>query len=127
MRKLVFAVAVLVAVSWAGACAGQDVPGHTDLAPSGHGSARGVVNFFTGWLEIPRVISVDCGKYHFTYGWLIGVVEGTFVAVGRTVTGAVDAFTLGFAGDAVHGTGAMPDYVWDAPWTYSATYEEREE
>ena len=126
MTRLLCVTVVLLAVAWGGACFAKDVPGHTDMAPSGQGSARGLINVLTGWLEIPRVISVDCGKYHWSYGWLIGTVEGTFVAVGRTVTGAVDALTLGFAGDAVHSTGAMPDFVWIAPWTYSATvdYEE---
>ena len=117
MKQIVGIVILGAAMLAAGNVLAAEASAHEDLAPSGRGMARGLVNMATGWLEIPRMVTYESTRIHWSIGWLPGIVEGAFVAVGRGVVGTADVLTLGYAGDGVHSPGgALPDYVWEARW-----------
>ena len=76
--------------------------------------ARGLANVATGWVEIPRCAIYDNSAVPF-FGLLIGIPEGAFFTVARTLTGTLDIVSFGFTRDGMHGK-SFPDFVWQARW-----------
>ena len=59
-----------------------------------HKLGRGVVNFFTGWIEIPKNIAVEWKKSDPFSGFVVGTVKGFGWGWGRTLCGVYDVFTF---------------------------------
>lgn len=59
-----------------------------------HKLGRGLVNVFTGWIEIPKNIAVEWKKNDPFSGFIIGMFKGFGWGWGRTLCGVYDVFTF---------------------------------
>lgn len=55
---------------------------------------RGVVNFFTGWLEVPKQIGETSHESNVFVGLTWGTVKGAGYGIARMGTGALDGVTF---------------------------------
>ena len=86
-----------------------------------HALWRGVINAFTGWLEIPREIIMENNKYPF-FGIISGTLRGSFFTSTRAVLSVVDIGLFGFTGPSGYDPNLFPEYVWNSEWNpYSET------
>lgn len=89
-------------------------PAHA--APSGGAFGklgRGVINTFTGWVEIPKRIYETSEVQGAASGWTWGLLRGVGYGFVRTAAGLYELFTFPFP--------APPDYapVMDPPYIFS--------
>ncbi len=74
---------------------------------------RGIVNFSTGWIEVPRQI-YEVGTHE---GWVRGMLRGPFDGIGmffaRTVAGAVETATFPVPLPTYNPL-LMPAYAWES-------------
>ncbi|MBN1902687.1 exosortase system-associated protein, TIGR04073 family [Candidatus Sumerlaeota bacterium] len=59
-----------------------------------HKLGRGVVNIFTGWIEIPKNIAIEWKKSDPFSGFFIGFFKGLAWTWGRTLCGVYDVITF---------------------------------
>lgn len=73
---------------------------------------RGVINFFTGWYEIPVNIKKD---YREQGGWGIvtGPVKGLFFGLARMGAGVWDTLTFPIPAPAGYEPLMKPEYAWE--------------
>lgn len=64
------------------------------LAGIGAKLVRGVGNVVTGWLEIPKQISLTWQESGAGPAWSVGLLKGIGCAVGRTAVGAYEIVTF---------------------------------
>lgn len=74
---------------------------------------RGVVNLLTGWVEIPKQISVTTGESGWARGLSIGPLKGIGMAIVRTLTGAGELLTFFVAYPGFYDPWFEPAYVWE--------------
>lgn len=98
--KKVFA-ALLVGALWMG----MGAPASADPVEK---AARGVINTFTGLLEIPKVMYEDSVNENPLFGCTFGFFHGCGAAVYRTGAGLIDFFTFPFKPYDDH---IVPEYV----------------
>lgn len=79
--------------------------------------ARGVANFATGWVEVPKQI-YGVGQQE---GWLIGSIKGPIDGLGmfaaRTIAGAYEILTFPFPIPLHYQPMLKPEYVWQPEQT----------
>ncbi len=85
-----------------------------------HALWRGILNAFTCWLEIPRELVVENGKYPF-FGLVSGTLKGAFFTTSRAVLSVVDIGMFGFTGPSAYDPDFFPEYVWQSQWNPYAT------
>ena len=66
----------------------------TDANKMMHKLGRGIVNVLTGWMEVPKNISVEWKKSDPFSGIVMGTVKGLGWTLGRTMSGAYDVVTF---------------------------------
>ena len=77
---------------------------HADMQPGGAVSklGRGVINVFTGWVEIPKRVIETSQASGTAAGWTWGLLRGVGHGFVRTAAGFYEVFTFPFP--------APPDY-----------------
>ena len=86
----------------------------------GQGLKRGTINILSGWLEIPRCISVESSCRLITMPILGPLIGSSFTAI-RTLSGVIDILSIGYFGRYKYST-TVPDYFWESPWTSTNKY-----
>lgn len=81
------------------------------------GLGRGIINFFTGIVELPRAVTYDTIDYGFI-GFFSGLGKGLAFTGGRMLCGVSDVVTLGFLPyeNSMYNAFNMTHYVWEEPW-----------
>jgi len=76
---------------------------------------RGCVNYFTGIGELPRQI-ILCTQEDGVAGVPVGIINGVFMSVVRTLAGAAEVVTFPFPLDETTGYDSImePDYCWQS-------------
>jgi putative exosortase-associated protein (TIGR04073 family) len=114
MKKIIAVLMVLCLVAGA-AVAQEEQPGYkVTMDKMAANMGRGVVNMLTGWLEVPRGLWYE-GTRNPYYGTVVGLINGSFLAVARGVGGAADFLSFGLTGPGIYGE-SFPEYVWEAQW-----------
>jgi len=75
---------------------------------------RGFRNLLTCWLEVPRNLWLE-GSRNPLYGWVVGAMDGSFLAVARAFGGATDVSTFGLTGPGIYGK-SLPECIGNSPW-----------
>ncbi len=75
---------------------------------------RGFANLLTCWLEVPRSLWLEGSRNPF-YGWVVGGVNGSFLAVARAFGGAADVSTMGLTGPGIYGKD-FPECIMQSRW-----------
>ena len=73
---------------------------------------RGVANFATGWVEIPKQIYMVGKKEGWVQGAFRGPLEGFGMFIARTVAGAYEVLTFPIPLPPQYQPMLLPDYVW---------------
>lgn len=81
-----------------------------------HKLGRGVVNVFTGWIEIPKNMAKRWRQYDPITGIVVGGVEGLFMGFGRTATGFYDVFTFPLAIPENYQPLMEPEFILPSIW-----------
>jgi len=113
MKKII-AVMLMVCLCAGYAVAEEKSEPEKSMTKMANNMGRGFANILTGWLEIPRGLWYEGSRNPF-YGQFVGLLNGSFLTVARTVGGAADVLTLGLTGPGIYGE-SFPDYVWQAKW-----------
>ncbi|GEM_PF-3295697 len=82
------------------------------------GLKRGAANFFCGWLEIPRAISLEFTERPLSAPATAPLLGGSLTGI-RMVQGAIDLLSLGLNGYFSYGD--ITTYPWEEPWLYKGT------
>ena len=95
----------------------QDFKVHEDA--SAHYSAgdklvRGLANFFTGFIEIPRNISNTTQERSLLEGWTVGLAKGVGYTGLRMLSGVYETVTFPFPVPRNYEPIIRPEYVWEA-------------
>ncbi len=90
---LVLGVALCIGVM-ATAYAGDEYRSQSQAGSMMHKLGRGIVNVFTGWMEIPKNIAAEWQKTDPFTGCVIGTIEGIGWSWGRTAVGFYDIVTF---------------------------------
>ncbi len=69
---------------------------NSDVNKMFHKLGRGLVNVFTGWLEIPKQTAIEWRRTDPFTGTVLGVVKGLWLGIARTVTGVYEVVTFPF-------------------------------
>ena len=113
MRVRGIAVAVLLCVAVVGLAA----PARADEYSQDTGRLvstkffRGVVNLVTGWMEIPKQMSLTWQEKGPAQGMSLGFAKGLGWAVGRTAVGAYEIVTFPFPIPEEYRPIMQPEYV----------------
>jgi hypothetical protein len=75
---------------------------------------RGFANLLTCWLEVPRSLWLE-GSRNPYYGWIVGGMNGSFLAVARAFGGATDVSTMGLTGPGIYGD-SFPECITQSRW-----------
>lgn len=75
---------------------------------------RGVVNFATGWAEVPKQIYLIGREEGWTTGMIRGPIDGLGMFAARTVAGAYEILTFPLPIPPGYQPMLQPDYVWQA-------------
>jgi putative exosortase-associated protein (TIGR04073 family) len=75
--------------------------------------ARGVANVATGWLELPKQVSLTTKEEGAAMGATVGPLKGIGMTLVRTVGGAVEIGTFFFPYPGWYGPIIEPGYVWE--------------
>ncbi len=69
---------------------------NSDVNKMFHKLGRGVVNIFTGWLEIPKQTAIEWRRTDPFTGTVLGLVKGTWLGVARTFAGVYEVVSFPF-------------------------------
>lgn len=97
-------------------CAGPARAEEREAAPNtGRASAtklfRGVANVATGWIEVPKQMSLEWEEKGAKRGLTVGLARGLGWAVGRTAVGLYEAVTFPLKGQGDYAPIMTPEYV----------------
>jgi len=121
---LMMMVGAVIAEITAPPCGGAAAtPATTDAAPVVKSApdtmagniGRGFANLLTCWLEVPRSLWLEGSRNPF-YGWVVGGMNGSFLAVARAFGGASDVGTMGLTGPGIYGKD-FPECIMQSRWT----------
>ncbi|HKW86575.1 MAG TPA: exosortase system-associated protein, TIGR04073 family [Nitrospiraceae bacterium] len=73
---------------------------------------RGVVNFTTGWVELPKQIYLVGHNEGLVTGAIRGLIDGLGMFIARTVAGAYEVLTFPLPIPPQYQPMLRPDYVW---------------
>jgi putative exosortase-associated protein (TIGR04073 family) len=77
---------------------------------------RGVVNVFTGWLEIPKTIAKEWRKTDPFTGTVVGLFKGLGWAVARTLVGFYEVLSFPFPVPRGYEPVMQPEYIMPTVW-----------
>lgn len=69
---------------------------NSDVNKMFHKLGRGVVNIFTGWLEIPKQTAEEWRRTDPFTGTILGVIKGVWLGIGRTFAGFYEVISFPF-------------------------------
>lgn len=73
---------------------------------------RGIANFTTGWVELPKQIYLVGRQEGWATGALRGPIDGLGMFIARTVAGAYEVLTFAVPIPSEYQPMLRPDYVW---------------
>ena len=76
---------------------------------------RGLGNFFTGFIEIPRNMYNVTRDQNLLSRWTVGLGEGLGYTALRMVTGVYEVVTFPFSIPENYEPVVKPEFVWEAP------------
>lgn len=85
--------------------------------------SRGGLNFFTGWLEIPKRIHETSQNSGATVSFTWGLLRGLGYGFVRTAAGAYEIVTFPFAAPPDYEPVIQPPYVWTDTATASNDHD----
>ncbi|MBN1517115.1 exosortase system-associated protein, TIGR04073 family [Candidatus Sumerlaeota bacterium] len=86
------------------------------LGQMAHKFGRGVVNVFTGWVEVPKAIAEDWREKDPFTGFITGFVRGAVWGAARTATGIYEVVTFPVPIPSGYGPLIEPEYVLPTIW-----------
>lgn len=101
-RLLAIVAGVVILLSAASTCYAQD---------PGKKLGRGIVNIFTGWVELPKNVYQTTEESNAFAGMTIGLVKGLGMTIVRTGAGIFDAATFPFPVPKDYKPVLEPEYV----------------
>ena len=114
--RMAIAGAVVAAV---GLCASPRAHAEVASTPRIHTAGdklvRGLANFFTGFLEIPRNITIATNEDSVLTGWTVGLGMGLGYTVLRMGVGLYEVVTFPFPLPADYEPIVHPEFGWEAP------------
>jgi putative exosortase-associated protein (TIGR04073 family) len=116
-KSLVLSLVVLLCVLFAANGFADDLArSRSESANMMHKLGRGVVNIFTGWIEIPKNIVVEIKETDPFSGFVVGTVKGFGWAWGRTLTGVYDVVTFPLPIPEEYGPLMEPEFILPDLW-----------
>jgi putative exosortase-associated protein (TIGR04073 family) len=86
----------------------------TEEYRAGDKLVRGLANFFTGFIEIPRNINNTTQQENMLTGWTVGLAKGLGYTALRMGTGFYETITFPFPLPAEYQPIVLPEFVWQA-------------
>ena len=87
-------------------------PAH--LYTAGDKLVRGLANFFTGFLEVPRNITITTNEDSVLMGWTVGLGKGLGFTALRMGAGLYEVVTFPFPLPENYEPIVHPEFVWEA-------------
>lgn len=123
MKKRVLCVIMAASLIVASAVPASAAGAEELFCGMGQKFVRGVVNTFTGWVEIPAQVYYGYKNDSFG-GAFVGIFSGIWRGVGRTISGAGDVVGFWAADPASNAGVGIPlnaEYAWEEPVKYDLT------
>lgn len=110
MKRLIAAVVAGFCLWSTASAQAEDTLGAERIATK---FVRGVANFTTGWLEIPKQISIVSREEGWVKGAMRGSIEGLGMFLARTLAGAYEILTFPVPLPPGYQPMLQPEYVWE--------------
>ncbi len=89
---------------------------NSDINKMFHKLGRGIVNIFTGWLEIPKQTAKEWRRYDPFTGTVLGLIKGVWMAFARTAAGFYEVISFPFPVPRNYEPIMEPEFVLPTIW-----------